>query len=313
VFRGVAGGRVELFFPPPKQPLDPSATARHATPAPSFASIAGTYPGSAPLILPGVIDLHCHILPGVDDGPATMEDALAMARVAWEDGVRTIVATPHVSHDFPTDPSEIAGRVDELNAAMQAAGVEIAVVRGAEVALTKLAELDRPAIELACIGDGPYLLLESPYQYMPDSLERIVFEAQLAGFRPVLAHPERSGCFHGRLERLRGLVERGVVTSVTAASVSGRFGKPVAGETRRFVSQGLVHNVASDGHGVDRRSPRLSGARERLGEEEFAWATQAVPAAIVAGSDLPARPEPSTAARGGLAEALRGIARLGRR
>ena len=177
-----------------------------------------------------VIDLHCHILPGIDYGAATMEESVAMARIAYDDGVRTIVATPHVSHDFPTDPSEIAGRVEEVNAALRAAGVEVQVVGGAEVALTRLAELDRPAVELACIGSGSYLLVESPYQYMPDSLERLVFDAQVAGFRPVLAHPERSGCFYQRVPRLRALVERGVLTSITAASVAGRYGKQVTAQ-----------------------------------------------------------------------------------
>src|SRR5437763_14141033 len=127
-----------------------------------------------------VIDLHCHILPGIDDGAATMEESVAMARIAYDDGVRTIVATPHVSHDFPTDPSEIAGRVEEVNAALRAAGVEVQVVGGAEVALTRLAELDRPALEQVGIGPGPSLLAESRYQYRPDSPGRLVFDPRSA-------------------------------------------------------------------------------------------------------------------------------------
>src|SRR5690348_6007121 len=101
-----------------------------------------------------MIDLHCHILPGVDDGPKTIEESIAMARVAYEDGIRTIVATPHVSHDYPLDPREIDGRVDEVNAALRAAGVELAVVRGAEVASSGVLDFDRGALDAACIGQG---------------------------------------------------------------------------------------------------------------------------------------------------------------
>ena len=158
------------------------------------------------------------------------------------------------------------------------------------------------------LGGGGYLLVESPYQYMPDSLERLVFDAQVAGFRPVLAHPERSGCFHERLPRLRALVERGVLTSITAGSVSGRYGKAVAAQTRAMLSGELVHDLASDGHGTERRLPRLSVARDRMGAELFDWSAEAVPAAMIAGREVP--PPPAAPSKGrGLVGALRGLAR----
>jgi protein-tyrosine phosphatase len=239
-----------------------------------------------------VIDLHCHILPGVDDGPKTMQESVAMARVAYEDGVRTIVATPHVSHDYPTNPEEIAERVDELNAALSAADVDLTVVAGAELAFNRLAELDEAAINACQIGSGPYILVESPYTYTGDMVERLIEDLQIAGLRPVLAHPERSGAFLGQLERLDALVDRDVLCSLTAGSLTAGFGSTVRAAARAMLSTGLVHNLASDAHNVQKRNPALTGAEPELSHAGWQWLTVDVPQAIVVGGEPPAAPGP---------------------
>jgi protein-tyrosine phosphatase len=247
-----------------------------------------------------VIDLHCHILPGVDDGPTTLEESVAMGRIAAEDGIATIVATPHVSDDYPTDPGEILQRVSEVNAAFAQAGVAVDVVGGAEVALGRLLDLDRPALESVCIGDGPYLLVEPPHGFVPDSLERLLFDLQVDGFRPVLAHVERCAGLASKPERIAELAERGMVCSITGASATGRFGTAVRKATRDLLRRGLVHDVASDAHSTRQRTPQLSAARQAVErdaavEDAWAWLTQSVPAAVVAGFEVPqsppARPE----------------------
>ena len=142
-----------------------------------------------------MIDLHCHILPGLDDGPNDLAASLELARAAEAVGTRTIVATPHIRDDHPFDLDEIEPGVQRLNEALESEGVDLSVVAGAEVALSKIFELDDRILSRLCLGRGNYLLIESPYTEATDLLEEHLFGLQLRGFRPVLAHPERSPSF----------------------------------------------------------------------------------------------------------------------
>jgi protein-tyrosine phosphatase len=237
-----------------------------------------------------LIDLHCHILSGLDDGPAELEESLAMARVAVENGIETIVATPHVREDYPFPPEEIEPRVGELNAALGREGIELEVVAGAEVALSALETLDSATLERLCLGDGPYLLVESPYTDVTELLETGLFDLQMARLKPVLAHPERSPSFQRDPERLRRLVDQGMMTSVTAGSIAGRFGGGIRKLSGEMLREGLVHNIASDGHDARRRPPVLRIDGSAVGD--FEWLTGTVPAAMLAGRELPERPRP---------------------
>src|SRR5436190_5278214 len=117
-----------------------------------------------------LIDLHCHILPGLDDGPADMEETLEMARVAVTEGVHVVVATPHIRDDHPFDHAGIEPLVDEVNSLLRDEGIDLQVVSGGEVALTKVAELDDDSLGPLCLGRGRYLLIESPYTHATDML-----------------------------------------------------------------------------------------------------------------------------------------------
>ena len=251
-----------------------------------------------------MIDLHCHLLPGLDDGPADMPETLEMARVAVMEGIDTIVATPHIRDDHPFDPAAIRPLVDQVNAALAAEGIGLKVLAGAEVALTKVSELSDEELGRLCLGAGRHLLIESPYTHATDLLENDLWTAQLRGFQVVLAHPERSPSFQADLRRLAALVERGVLCSITAASMSGRFGKTVRRFTVRMLGEGLVHDVASDAHGPVGRRPALMGGFEALERElrglrdAADWYTRAVPEAIVTGAEVPPRPERPARARG---------------
>jgi protein-tyrosine phosphatase len=246
-----------------------------------------------------MIDLHCHILPGVDDGPAVLATSIAMAEAAAAEGVTRIVATPHVSPRYPTTPEQMLGGVEAVNAALADRGIPVTVVPGAEIAMPVISELSDGELGSFGLAGGRCLLVESPFAPQPQILESIVFDLQLRGFRPVLAHPERSPAFQPDLERLGEMVQRGVRCSITATSMSGRFGSTVRRFTMRMLREGLVHDVASDAHDEAGRPPGLlagfeSAERELPGiSEHAAWFTQSAPEALLAGGPLPPGPDPA--------------------
>lgn len=243
-----------------------------------------------------MVDIHCHILPGLDDGPATMDGAVEIGRVAEAAGVRTVVATPHIRDDYPFSLEVMGERLRDTREAFRQAGLDLELVRGGEVALSKVPQLDDAELESVCIGKGRYLLVEAPHTQAPSLLETVLFDLQSRGFRPVLAHPERSVSFLNDRLRLQRLVEGGVLCSVTALSMAGGFGGPVRAFCARLFDAGVVHNVASDAHDAMRRGPAFARAFECLeadldgGAESERWFTTESGRAIVKGWDLPPGP-----------------------
>jgi protein-tyrosine phosphatase len=245
-----------------------------------------------------MIDLHCHILPGIDDGPPDVEASLALAAAAAQSGTHTIVATPHVREDYPFSPESIPDRVAALNAELERAGIDVEVLPGAELAISRAPELGDAALRSLRLGSGDHVLVETPYVEVGELLENELFDLQLRGVAPILAHPERSPSFLGDIDRLAALVDKGVLCSVTAASLAGRFGRTVRRFSVELMRAGLVHDVASDAHDLRKRTPDL---REGLASVEddvpgalaqAHWYTEDAPRAILAGEPLPARPEP---------------------
>lgn len=244
-----------------------------------------------------MIDLHCHILPGIDDGAAALEDSLALAEAFVREGIETVAATPHLSPDYPTPPETIPRAVAEVREAIDRAGIPLAVVGGAEIAFPSLPGLATEALRGLTLGGADTLLLESPYGAGGALLEEAVFDLQVRGFRVLLAHPERSPPFQERPERLAALVEHGALCSVNAGSMRGRFGERVRRTAIELFSKGLVHDVASDAHDVRTRAPGLLSGFEALERElpgltdQAPWYTREVPAALLEGVALPPRPE----------------------
>ncbi len=239
-----------------------------------------------------MIDLHCHVLAGIDDGPETIEGSLALARVAAELGTRTIVATPHVSFRYPNDSATIARLVQETNEAFALAGLPLNVLAGAEIALTRAAELVPEELSALSLGEGPWLLVECPLTPIATGLDTQIHRLQDEGRRVVLAHPERCPAFQREPRMLESLVDGGVLTSVTAGSLVGEFGGPVKRFALELVDAELIHNVASDAHDPEQRRPSIAGELEQAGLGAMAeWLTEAVPAAILAGEEeIPPRP-----------------------
>jgi protein-tyrosine phosphatase len=243
-----------------------------------------------------MIDIHTHLLPGVDDGAADVTESVEMALLSAAKGVRGMVATPHIREDYAVPIRELAGRVDDLNAALRARGVELMVHRGGEVAVTKVEQLDDEMLRAVSLGGGSrYVLLETPYGGVPSSFEDAVFRLALRGFTAVVAHPERSPSFQARPERIGGLVERGALVQVTAGALLAGFGRSARAFAYRLLRDGWAHALASDVHHAGGSGSSLAAARHALAAEglpEVArWATEDVPAALLA--DLPPPPPPA--------------------
>lgn len=243
-----------------------------------------------------MVDLHCHILHGLDDGSATIDGALELARAAEAAGIDTLAATPHIRDDHPFPLELIGERASELRAALREAEIGVEVVPAGEVAISKVAELSDEALATLCLGSGRYLLVESPFTQAPSLLETVLFDLQVRGFRPLLAHPERSMTFLHDRARLERLVECGIACSVTAMSVAGGFGGAVQDFTLGLFAAGLVHNIASDAHDATHRAPGFERALACLGAqldgdtESITWFTEGAGRVILEGRDLPGPP-----------------------
>ena len=229
------------------------------------------------------------MLSGLDDGPTSHAESVAMAVAAAAEGIRVIAATPHLRHDYPQSTHRIRAARENLAAALRGRGAEVEIVAGAEVAVTALTELDRgELLELSLGGSERYVLVETPYTGWPLNLDAILDELAADGFAAVLAHPERSGAVQRRPQLVRDAVRRGALVQVNARALT----RPRAADgraARRLLDAGLVHLVASDGHDLERRPISLRPAFEALDEPRARWLTEEVPAAIVAG-DPPPRP-----------------------
>jgi protein-tyrosine phosphatase len=238
-----------------------------------------------------MLDLHSHVLPGIDDGPETIEGSLELARAAAAAGTRVLVATPHVSWSYPNDADTISSLVDELNTRLIAEGVDLEVRPGAEIAMTRVIDIAPAELPRLRLGAGPWLLVEPPFTPTVTGLDALVRALQHQGHRVLLAHPERCQAFHRDPEMLSSLVRAGVLTSITAGSLIGSFG----GEVRRFAlslaREGLIHNVASDTHDTARRPPGVAAELRQAGLEPLAeWLTEQVPAAILSGEEIQPKP-----------------------
>jgi protein-tyrosine phosphatase len=239
-----------------------------------------------------VIDLHSHILPGIDDGAESFASALEIARSAVAEGVTTLAATPHVRSDYPTTPEQMEQLVAELSDTLRAASIPLELLTGGEIALDLLPALEDDALRRFGLGGNPgYLLIELPDFGWPLQIEETLFQLRLRGFRTVLAHPERNSEVQEQPALIGRLVEAGTLVQLTAASLDGRLGPRARKTGTRLLELGLAHMLASDAHAPSVRQIGMSAAIATIADAELAnWLTDAIPGAIVGGSQLPARP-----------------------
>lgn len=254
-----------------------------------------------------MIDLHTHILPGVDDGVETDDEAVEFARCAVHDGVRVIVATPHCRDGFhQNDRRSVLDGVARLRERLDREGVGVRIEPGAEVHLCPdLVERVRDGRAPTLADNGRTLLLELSLSQYPVELENVVFQLRLAGIDTVFAHPERIRFFQDDVARYERVVRLGAYGQITTGSILGTFGRTARDFSTELLCKGLVHVVASDAHNVRGRPPTLTAAvaaAERLvGGRRARAMVQEAPAALLAGREPELPPvERPAAGRAGL-------------
>lgn len=215
----------------------------------------------------GLVDIHCHLLPGIDDGAADLDESLAMARMSVEQGVDTVVVTPHQLGSFACNRGDdIRRRTAELQIELERHGIPLRVLPGADVRIEDHMIAGLESGEVVSLGDHRrHVLLELPHElYFPlgqvlDGLKRI-------GMVGVLSHPERNAGLLARQELIDSLVDEGCLMQVTAGSLVGGFGPDSQVMAERMASRGLIHFLSTDGHSPKRRRPRLGDAFEKATE-----------------------------------------------
>lgn len=240
-----------------------------------------------------MIDLHNHLLPGIDDGAKKVEETLEFLRIARRDGISVVVATPHMKPGVYDNTREtILQRVAMVREAArgdEAEGVEL--LPGAEVYFTADLAARAKAGALMTLGDrGRYLLLELPYQQVPMHVDDSIFQLRLQGITPLMAHPERVAYYLEDIERVAASVRLGALTQVTANSLTGRFGDKARNFARAMLERNLIHVLASDSHDVRYRPPIMSdgfqAAAAVLGETRARRLVEDIPRAILDGKDI---------------------------
>lgn len=232
-----------------------------------------------------MIDIHCHILPGVDDGATDDADAVKMARIAAEDGIEKIVATPHI-RDEQYPQQAIIEKTDHLNRLLEKLQIPVKILPGAEVQ-----HLLAPSIIKAyTINNTKYVLIEFPYDYMPQNSKKIIFQLIIHGLKPIIAHPERNSAIIRNPKMLVNLLDTNVYVQITADSIAGIFGREIQKCSIYLLQNALVDLIASDAHSSDHRSPNLSGglkwAEKIIGKEKAQQMVRKNPEAIINGDNI---------------------------
>ena len=212
-----------------------------------------------------MIDIHSHILSAVDDGSRNKEESLLMLEAAIQDGIHTIVATPHYNRRYANEKSKILAEVSKLRHLIKANNLEIEVLPGQEVRIYGELVDDYKAGKLLTIADfSNYMLIEFSSQHVPHYTERLLYDMELSGIKPVIAHPERNLEFLKNPEKLYNLVAKGALTQLTASSLTGYFGKNVQKFSKQLIEANLIHTIATDAHNSTNRSFNMCQAYEEV-------------------------------------------------
>lgn len=208
-----------------------------------------------------MIDLHSHILPGVDDGAPSLEVSLAMARMAVADGTTVLACTPHIYPGmYMNDSTGIHAARDALQAELDRRGIVLRLVVGADAHLVPELLEGLQSGRVPTLHGSRYFLLEPSHHVAPPGFVDVVLRIMAAGYVPVVTHPERLSWVEEHYDTFVTLARRGVWMQLTAGAIAGKFGRRARWWSRRFLGDGMVHIVASDAHTTARRSPVMSDA-----------------------------------------------------
>ena len=210
-----------------------------------------------------MIDLHCHILPGLDDGAPDLAVSMEMAKAFVADGVSVVACTPHILPGlYHNTGVQIRQATARLQQAIDEEGISLRLVTGADNHIAPNFVADLRAGHLLPIADSRYVLVEPTHHVAPVRLEDLFFEVLVAGYVPILTHPERLSWIESHYELFKRLVRAGVWMQITAGSLSGAFGRHARYWAERMLEEGCVHLLATDAHDVTRRPPDLSRGRD---------------------------------------------------
>lgn len=209
-----------------------------------------------------MIDLHCHMLPGIDDGAPDLETAIEMARMAVADGIQVTACTPHIYPGlYENDAAGIAAAISQFEQALGRANVALRLVRGADVHLTPDLLADLRKGRIPTLNGSRYFLLEPPHHVAPPRFDEQVFNLLANGYVPVITHPERLTWIEQHYDMFLRLARAGAWLQVTAGALTGRFGRRPQYWSKRLLDEGPVHIIATDAHSPGRRPPLLAEAR----------------------------------------------------
>jgi protein-tyrosine phosphatase len=219
-----------------------------------------------------MIDIHCHILHGIDDGPRTLVESISLARSAVKEGIHTIIATPHHKNGRYINTKEnILEKVTEFNEILKNERIALTILPGQEPAIHGEIVRGIEVGEILTLDRTQYLFIEFPANHVPHYSEQVFYELQLRGIIPIIVHPERNAEIIERPDTLYQLVKNGALVQVTASSIVGHFGKKIKAFSEQLIDANLVHFIASDAHNLDKRSfymqQAYSNVRKRYGTD----------------------------------------------
>jgi protein-tyrosine phosphatase len=212
-----------------------------------------------------MVDLHSHILPGLDDGAADIAESIEMAKQAEKEGIRLIVATPHHKNGrYENEKAAVEAAVLTLNKQLYESGIHVTIHAGQEVRMYGELIEDFDNNKLLPFGQSKHMLIEFPSNGIPAFAEQVLFDMQVNGITPIIVHPERNTAINENPDKLYKLIKNGALSQITAASVNGKFGKKIKALSMQLIEANLAHFIASDAHNTTTRAFGLTQAYETM-------------------------------------------------
>lgn len=211
-----------------------------------------------------MIDIHTHILPGLDDGAKNEAESIEIAIQAVDQGVHTMIATPHNKTSFNNDKDTIIMHTNILNKLFHSHDIPLTLLPGQETRINGDFLTDLNNDKILCLNNTDYVFVELPFDHVPQYTETMLYDIQMQGYKPIIVHPERNKELHEQPDKLYELVRKGALTQITTGSLLGDFGKDVQRFTRDIIEHNLTHFIASDAHNITSRPVNLADAYEYI-------------------------------------------------
>ena len=207
-----------------------------------------------------MIDIHSHILPGIDDGAKTLHESIQIGRCAEKNGITNMIATPHYDREDPVFNEKVQRMVKELNRLLNEESIDLVIHPGTEAFLNPETLMDFEKKKILTLNNSRYVLVEFPLEYQPPQVQELLYQIRLMGYTPIIAHPERYRDVHRDPNIVKGWVEQGNLVQINATSVVGVAGRSAQTTAKHLIRHSMVHLIGSDAHSPRNRRPRLKEA-----------------------------------------------------